>query len=141
YYASVDDLSAALSRGDLAAGEVIPYDLTRNLGRRTQTTVQFLLTAMNANTAAIAQSFAQGVMQSYNAGLAGQGIHANFQQIAAPDVTHRGLVQLNPAYLYNPGLVNSWFIVTGMFGLLLILNGSLVTSRSMVKERERGTIE
>jgi len=141
YYASVDDLSAALRRGDLAAGVVIPYDLTRNLERGRQTTVQFLLNAMNANTAAIAQSFAQGVMQSYNAGLAGQGIHASFQQIAAPDVARRGLVQLNPAYLYNPGLVNSWFIVTGMFGLLLILNGSLVTSGSMVKERERGTIE
>lgn len=141
YYASVDDLSAALSRGDLAAGVVIPYDLTRNLERGRQTTVQFLLNAMNANTAAIAQSFAQGVMQSYNAGLAGQGIHASFQQIAAPDVVRRSLVQLNPAYLYNPGLVNAWFIVTGIFGLLLILNGSLVASASMVKERERGTIE
>ena len=46
-----------------------------------------------------------------------------------------------PAFLYNPGLVGSWFIVTGIFGLLCILNGSLVSAASMVKERERGTIE
>jgi ABC-2 type transport system permease protein len=46
-----------------------------------------------------------------------------------------------PAFLYNPGLVDSWFIVTGVFGLLLILNSSLIASASMVKEREAGTIE
>jgi ABC-2 type transport system permease protein len=50
-------------------------------------------------------------------------------------------VQLRPAFLYNPGLVDSWFIVTGVFGLLLILNSSLVASAAMVREREAGTIE
>jgi ABC-2 type transport system permease protein len=46
-----------------------------------------------------------------------------------------------PAFLYNPGLVSSWFMVTGVFGVLCILNGSLVSAAVMVKERERGTIE
>jgi ABC-2 type transport system permease protein len=50
-------------------------------------------------------------------------------------------VTLLPAYLFNPGLVDSWFIVTGVFGLLLILNSSLVASAAMVREREAGTIE
>jgi drug efflux transport system permease protein len=50
-------------------------------------------------------------------------------------------VLLHSAFLYNPGLVDSWFIVTGVFGLLLILNSSLVASGAMVKEREAGTIE
>jgi ABC-2 type transport system permease protein len=140
-YVSVDQLGSAISRGDLDAGVVIPYDYARNLYRGDPTTVQFLLNAMNANTAAIAQGYAQGVIQSYNQGLAGSGIHANFRQIAAPNVTRRGRVFLHPAYLFNPGLVASWFIVTGIFGLLLILNGSIVASAAMVKERERGTIE
>jgi ABC-2 type transport system permease protein len=140
-YLSVDQLGDAISRGDLDAGVVIPYDYARNLYRGNPTTVQFLLNAMNANTAAIAQGYAEGVMQSYNQGLAGSGIHAQFSQIAAPNVSRRGRVLLHPAYLFNPGLVASWFIVTGVFGLLLILNGSIVASAAMVKERERGTIE
>ena len=140
-YLSVDQLGSAISRGDLDAGVVIPYDYARNLYRGNPTTVQFLLNAMNANTAAIAQGYAEGVIQSYNQGLAGSGIHAIFRQIAAADVSRRGLVLLHPAYLFNPGLVASWFIVTGVFGLLLILNGSIVASAAMVKERERGTIE
>src|SRR5258708_34074966 len=53
----------------------------------------------------------------------------------------KGSVNLNPAFLFNPGLVTAWFIVTGTFGTLLILNGSLVASTAMIKEREAGTVE
>jgi ABC-2 type transport system permease protein len=141
YFTSVDELGDALSRGKLDAGVVIPYSYTRDLERGQTVTVQFLLNAMNANTAAISQGYAEGVLQSYNRGLTGQGIHANFSQVAASRVSRRGEVQVDPTYLYNPGLVATWFIVTGVFGLLLILNGSIVASAAMVKERERGTIE
>ena len=69
------------------------------------------------------------------------GLHAKFVQISVSDISHRGVARLSGAYLYNPGLVGSWFVVTGIFGLLLILNGSIVAATSMVKEREAGTIE
>jgi len=141
YYPSVDQLGDAIGRGAVDAGVVIPYDYDRDLVRGHATTVQFLLNAMNANTAAISQGYAEGVIQSYNAGLRAAGLHANFQRIGAQDVSRRGQAQLHPAYLYNPGLKDSWFIVTGVFGLLLILNSSLVASGAMVKEREAGTIE
>lgn len=141
YYDSDNQIGQALSQSRLDAGIVIPYDYARNLQRGRPTTVQVLLNAMNANTATISQSYAEGVIQSYNAGLRGQGIHASFQQIGAREVSHRGEVSLMPAFLYNPGLVDSWFIVTGVIGLLLILNSSIIASAAMVKEREAGTIE
>jgi ABC-2 type transport system permease protein len=141
YYSSPKQLEDAISQGKIHAGVIVPYDYSRDLERGRPTTVQFLLNAMNANTAQIAQGYAQGVVASYNAGLRSQGIHAAFRPIAATDVSRRGQVTLAPAYLYNPGLVDTWFIVTGVFGLLLILNSSLISSASMVKEREAGTIE
>ena len=61
--------------------------------------------------------------------------------VATDSLAHRGQVQLQPAFLFNPGLVDSWFIVTGVLGLLLILNSSIVSSAAMVREREAGTIE
>src|SRR5882724_7966312 len=70
-YATADQLDAAMSRGDLDAGIVIPYTFSRDLERGRPTTVQFLLNAMNANTAAISQGYAQGVIQSYNQTLRG----------------------------------------------------------------------
>jgi len=50
-------------------------------------------------------------------------------------------VELRAAFLNNPGLVNAWFIVTGVFGTLIILNGSLVAGATMIREKERGTVE
>jgi ABC-2 type transport system permease protein len=111
------------------------------LGGYYATTVQFLLNAMNANTATIGQAYAEGVIQSYNQQLRRAGVQANVERADVPDASSRGQVHLLPAFLYNPGLVDSWFIATGVFGLLLILNSSLVSSAAMVKEREAGTIE
>ncbi|MDQ2898477.1 MAG: ABC transporter permease [Acidobacteriota bacterium] len=141
-YFSTAALGAAISRGDLDAGLVIPYDYARNLQRGREATVQVLLNAVNANTAAIGQGYAEGIIQTYNRELLQQsGLHARFTQIAASAVARPGQVTLATAFLFNPGLVNSWFIVTGTFGVLLILNGSLIASAAMVKEREAGTVE
>jgi len=141
YYSSVNDLGDAIGRNQVDAGVVIPYDWARDLQRGRPVTVQFLLNAINANTAAIAQGYAEGVIQSYNAVLTVEGLHATFQPVGRPDSSTRGRVELQPGFLYNPGLRDSWFIVTGVFGLLLILNSSLVAAGAMVREREAGTIE
>lgn len=141
YYNSPEELSAAIGRGDIDDGVVIPYDFARDLERGHPVTVQFLLNATNANTAAIGRGYAQGVIQSYNRTLLAGGLHAKFAEITGGPVVRRGQVVLREAFLYNPGLVSSWFIVTGTFGVLLILNGSLVASTAMIKEREAGTVE
>ncbi len=141
YYLSADRLGDAINRGSVDAGVVIPYDYARNLMRGHPTTVQFLLNAMNVNTAQTSRGYARGVIQTYNAGLAAQGVHARFHQVAAPPVNHRGAVSLVPAFLFNPGLVSAWFVAAGVFGILLILNGTLTASTVMLKEREFGTIE
>lgn len=140
-YLSVNQLGDAMGRGELDAGMVVPFSYASDLQRGRTANVQFLFNGINANTAAIGQGYAEGVIQSYNRSRAADGLHARFRQIAAPEVNHRGQVLLQPAFLYNPGLDGSWFIVTGVLGLLLILNGSLVASSAMIKEREAGTIE
>jgi ABC-2 type transport system permease protein len=141
YYFSVDQLGDAVSRGNVDAGIVVPYDYAKDLARERPATVQFLLNAMNANTATISRAYAEGVIQTYNSGLRNSGIHPRLVPVGGSDLARRGQVQLQPAFLYNPGLVDTWFIVTGVFGLLLILNSSLVSSAAMVREREAGTIE
>jgi ABC-2 type transport system permease protein len=141
YFLSADALTDAITHGKAQAGLIVPYDYAKDLQRGRQANVQFLLNAMDANTATIARTYAQSVIATYSATLRSSGLHADFSQIAAPDVGRRGRVDLQPSFLYNPGLVASWFSVTGVLGLLCILNGSLVASATMVKEREAGTLE
>jgi ABC-2 type transport system permease protein len=100
-----------------------------------------LLNATDANTATISKGYAEREVQTYTAGLRSMGIRPSIKQVNATEISRRGQVQLMPAFIYNPGLVNSWFIATGVFGLLLIMNSSLVSSAAMVRERETGTME
>jgi len=141
YYSSVDQLGEAVSLGNADAGMVIPYDYARDLLRNRHTTIQFLLNATNANTATISRGYAESIIQRFNAGLEGQGIRVHVQPSDGSELARRGQVQLQPAFLYNPGLVGSWFIVTGVLGLLMILGSSLICSAAMVREREAGTLE
>jgi len=141
-YFSEDQLGQALERGDLEAGLVIPYNFARDMERGRQPDVQILLNAMNANTAAIAQGYAARVLQSWSQVYSQQGgVHAQYRPIAANEVSRKGNVLMHPAFLFNPGLVTSWFIVTGALGVLLVLNGSIIASAALVKEREAGTVE
>jgi ABC-2 type transport system permease protein len=141
-YFSPGQLGDAIARGDLDAGIVVPYQFARELQRGQQSTVQILLNAMNANTAAIAQGYSEGVLRNWNQTMLRQGgLHARFDLVSTSPVARTGQVLLRPAFLFNPGLVTSWFIVTGTFGVLLMLNGSLISSAAMIKEREAGTVE
>jgi ABC-2 type transport system permease protein len=139
-YATAEALGDAISRSDLDAGVVIPYHYARDLRRGQSTTVQFLLNAMNANTATIGQAYAEGVIESFNS-THRPALSASVARVAPSAVARRGHVRLVPTFLYNPGLVDAWFVATGVFGLLLILNSSLISSAAMVREREAGTIE
>jgi ABC-2 type transport system permease protein len=131
------DMEAAISGSRLDAGLVIPYDFADRVRRGTQVDIQLVLNAVNANTAAIGLGYAQGILQTYNLSLAGRGI-----RMKASATNRSPLPVVNrTAFLYNPGLVSAWFMVTGTFGVLLILNGSLVASTAMIKEREAGTVE
>lgn len=132
-YRTSAGLERDLASGQLDVGVVVPYDFARLRARGRPATVQVLLNAVNANTAQIAQGYVEGAVASLNQQLLAQG--AQIERRVTPAVTVR------PAFLYNPGLVNSWFIVTGVLGTLIILNGSLVSAATMIKEKEQGTVE
>lgn len=130
-FATAAELERALASGRLDVGIVVPYDYVRLRARARPVTVQVLLNAANANTAQIAQGYVEGAVAWVNGRAGGRGERAEA----------RPRVEVRPAVLYNPGLVNAWFIVTGVFGTLIILNGSLVAGATMIREKERGTVE
>ena len=125
-YATPTVLGEQLGAGRLDIGVVVPYDYARLRTRGRPAPVQVLLNAANANTAQIAQGYVEGAVASLNRDLLG---------------SRPPPVELRTAFLYNPGLVNAWYIVTGVFGTLIILNGSLVAAATMIREKERGTVE
>ncbi len=139
-YPSVDALGHDIGQGVVDAGVVIPSDFARVLDRGQSSTIQVLLNAMNANTAAISQGYVQGVVQGFNA-TRSASVQPSATRVAVTPAVRRGVASLHPVLLYNPGGVSTWFIVTGLLGTLLIMNGTITASTTMVKEREAGTLE
>jgi drug efflux transport system permease protein len=127
YYSSPDELGRVIGKGGLDAGLVIPRDFARHRARNETAEVQLLVDAVNANTATIAGGYAARIIGNLN------------QKIAIS--TPRATVTPHLTLLYNPGLKSAWFITTGIIGLLLVLQGSVVSSASLVREKEIGTIE
>jgi ABC-2 type transport system permease protein len=147
WYPTTAALGDALSSGRLDVGVVVPYDFARLRARERPVTVQVLLNAVNANTAQIAQPAVEGAVawlaSGYEAARGRAAATGSTGEQGAMPVgrVNAPRVELRPAFLYNPGLVNAWFVVTGVFGALIILNGSLVSAATMIREKERGTVE
>ena len=145
-YHTEKELERSLAAGRLDVGVVVPYDFARRQARGRPVTVQVLLNAANANTAQISQGYVEGAVAWLNARTPDRAPRAipeagtDGEPVDRPG-TMRARVEVRPAFLYNPGLVNTWFIVTGVFGTLIILNGSLVAGATMIREKERGTVE
>src|SRR5436305_1652117 len=169
YYATTEDLGQAISRAELDAGLVVPRDFAEKRARHETAEVQLLVDAVNANSATIAGGYAARIIASLNQKIAlsqprgGQPTESTALQPSPPtsDTSNAPSISLSPnnpsvylttnvpratvtprlTILYNPGLKSAWFITTGMIGLLLVLQGSVVSSASLVREKEIGTVE
>ncbi len=130
YYRSMAELSSALSAGELEAGLVVPNDLATKRARGDVAEIQFLVDSVNSNTGSIAGGYASRVIGALN-----ERISLSKSSVQPARAVSR------VSLFYNPGLQNSWYIVTGMIGMLMVMLGSLVASASMVKEKEVGTVE
>jgi ABC-2 type transport system permease protein len=131
-YATPAALSQAIASGRLDVGVVVPHDYGRRRARGEPVTVQVLVNAVNANTAQLAEGYVEGAIAWLNERIEPSAV------VRAPGPP---AVRMHAAFLYNPGLVSTWFTVTGVLGTLITLNGSIVAAATMVKEKERGTVE
>lgn len=82
----------------------------------------------DANTASAAASYAEIVLQS----MLEDGLPEGFE---APGV------RLSQQVLYNPDLKSSHFFVLGLIAVILMLISALLTSLTIAREKETGTLE
>jgi ABC-2 type transport system permease protein len=131
YYLREADLGQQVRTGQISTGLVIPPDFDRQLAAGKMAEVQVLIDGVDANTAGIASGYIRQIVNRY-----GRQLEKNSDQIeaAAP-------MQTAVTFLYNPGLLSSWFFVPGVIGVVLTLTGSLVSSSTVIREKDVGTLE
>ncbi|NEZ68001.1 ABC transporter permease [Leptolyngbyaceae cyanobacterium CCMR0082] len=127
YSASQQSLGEQVRRGDITLGVVFPPDFNRNLSQDKSAEIQVMVDGVDANTAGIASGYFTQIVQQYNRQL---------NDIEIPSV-----VEPQITFLYNPGLISSWFFVPAMMGVVLTLIGSIVSSSALIREKDTGTLE
>ena len=127
YTLSEADLTQQVQRGDITVGLIIPPKFDRQLINNPPAEVQVLIDGVDANTAGIASGYLSQIISQFNRHLSDH---------PAPP-----LVDPQVTFLYNPGLISSWFFVPGVIGLVLTLISSLVSSATVVREKDTGTLE
>jgi ABC-2 type transport system permease protein len=130
--ASYEDALALVNQGRVRAAFVIPPDFANDLKRGRPASVQVLVDATDPNASQNAIAAAQMVGQQASLALLGQQLGA---AVLRPPID----VRVRP--LYNPALRSAIFIVPGIIGLILSITLMIITALSIVRERERGTLE
>ncbi|MBP5974407.1 ABC transporter permease [Brasilonema sp. CT11] len=133
YYPDQKDMIADLATGKLTVGFTIPPEFADDIARRRTVQLQALYDAVDANTARIASSYISQLVSDYNS----RHTNKNGETVAS----RRNKVEVKTSVFYNPGLETSWFIVSGLFGIVLTVIGSQAAASLVVREKEAGTIE
>ncbi len=134
HVASYQDAQRLIDRGTVRAAIVIPEDYARRLKRGRSGVAQLLVDASDPNTSQNAIAAAQLVGQRKN-------IEVLAERSGAPVRTESPPVDIRVRPLYNPALKSAIFIVPGIIGLILSVTMLMITSMSVVREREQGTLE
>jgi len=131
---SYREIDVLLDEGKANLAIVIPTSFSKNLISNREMTVQILVDGANSNTATTAISYVNAIIQTYSSKLANRVLARSGRELYIP-------IDFRPKVWYNPELRTAKFLVPGLIGFLLMLSGVISTSLSVVREKERGTLE
>lgn len=133
-----DDPEVKLRRGVVKAVLIIPERFGADLAAGRTAPVQFLLDGTDGNTASTLLGYARALAAEENADLFARALNR------APGSARLALgaaINYQPRVWFNPELRSTQFLVPGLIGLILMLTAVISTALSVVREKERGTME
>jgi ABC-2 type transport system permease protein len=128
-------LTRSLDDGHAKMAIVVPWDFSERLRNGLPTQVQALVDGTDDNTANVLIGYAQAVVQGYSSDIQLDWLR-NHGQLAQP-----ASVSIETRTWYNEDLESSAFIVPGVLALVMSVIGAFLTSLTIAREWERGTME
>jgi len=128
------EVGEALDRGNVTVALIIPPEFSRRLAAARPAPVQLLVDGSFSATALVVSNYALAIVNRYSTGLAEE-------RLAELGIAVPGMVSTEPRVWYNAPLKSVNYIVPGLFAVLLMAFPPMLTALSIVREKERGTIE
>ena len=126
------DLTDMLDAGAIMVALVIPADFSDRTRAGQPVEIQALIDGADANNATLAIGYVNAIGRIYN----------NRTQIAAGvRQGGAGQVSLEPRAWYNPDMESRNVIIPGIIALVMVVIAAMLTSVTMAREWETGTME
>ena len=134
YAGGTDDIDRAVDTGHVRAVVTIPAGFEQELRQRRQVDVQVIIDGDNANTASTVLGYSRTLIAEFSA-------EAGNREPGAGNRPTVPVVRVEPRIWYNPQLRSALFLVPGLIAYISMITAVVSTALSVVREKERGTME
>jgi ABC-2 type transport system permease protein len=129
-----EDVEALTRRRVAMAVLVIPEGFGARLAGGEDASIQMLLDGADSLTATTVLGYANAIVAEANVRIVGRKLRRAGQRLESA-------IAFEPRIFYNPELRSVQFLIPGLIGMIMMLTAVLSTALSIVRERERGTME
>lgn len=125
---SLEECDEVFRKGEVKMILHIEADFSSKMGREGKGNIQILTDASDPNMANLELNYLQGILQNYNVEInKGEKIHLP--------------IDIKSRMLFNPNLESVYLFVPGIMAIILLLISAMMTSISIAREKEMGTME
>ena len=132
--ATSTDAAQAMDEGNVRMVLVVPTDFSDRIHAGDPASVQILVDGMDANSATTIVGYSQAVVLQYSQKIVMNTL-AKIGRANYIPINYEGRIW------YNPELKSAKFLVPGLIAFILAITAVIATSLSIVREKERNTIE
>lgn len=124
-----------IDQGKALAFLIIPIDFSNQLNKAEPVTMQLIIDGSDSNTATIAIGYAEATVQAFSTGITLQALQQRgFASVTVP-------IELRPRVWFNSDMQSKNYIIPGLIAVIMMVIAALLTSLTVAREWERGTME
>jgi len=129
------DVERAIDTREAMLALIVPPDFAAKLAAERATGVQAIVDGSDSNTAGLVLGYTQAIVAGFNQQLSLEQVRR------ATGSAPAAALELRPRVWFNPDLESRNFIVPGIMAVIMGLIAALLTSLTIAREWERGTME
>ena len=134
YLNSEKEIRGVLDKGDAQVVLVFPREFSKDIHSGRDAQVQILVEGVNANTASIVSNYMNIATSTFSQNITSKILARKGRKANLPlDVESR--------FWFNADLNSTRYLIPGLISMILIITAVVSISLSLVREKERGTIE
>ncbi|MDD3787931.1 MAG: ABC transporter permease [Petrimonas sp.] len=125
---SMQEIQDLLRRGDIDMAVVFDEAFQTNLVHSGKSQIQIITDASDPNLGTISTNYVLAIIGQYQQ-----------EMMGLTGIPYQ--IDIKSKLLYNPEMISAYTFVPGIMGLVLMIICAIMTSISIVREKERGTME